>query len=40
MALKECVPNQLALKMDGAGAMDPYPAVVGHGMPRGLRRDE
>ena len=31
---KECVtthlPNQLALKMDGAGATDPYPAVVGN----------
>ena len=31
---KECVtthlPNQLALKMDGAGASGPYPAVAGH----------
>src|SRR5574341_1171148 len=30
---KECVtthlPNQLALKMDGAGASGPYPAVAG-----------
>lgn len=30
---KECVkthlPNQLALKMDGAGALGPYPAVAG-----------
>ena len=32
---KECVtthlPNQLALKMDGAGASGPYPAVAGDG---------
>lgn len=31
---KECVtthlPNQLALKMDGAGASGPYPAVAGN----------
>lgn len=40
-AAKECVtthlPNQLALKMDGAGASGPYPAVAGSARPAGAR---